>query len=133
MLDPIHHRVDVGVVLVLMLDNEGLPAFQLQVLQKLLHHLETLFLQGLVLLRKADAQVVDRLLDAAAKGGCVPHLLGDPLRVLLEGVSSFDAAHPGLPFRRVASRRVASRREVVGQAGEVGSGSGFSDHIVSIS
>lgn len=94
--------------LVPVLDEEGLTVLQLQVLQKLLHHLETLFLDGLVLLRKADAQVVDRLLDAATKGGCVPHLPGDPLRVLLEGVSSFDAAHPGLAFRRVASRRVAS-------------------------
>jgi hypothetical protein len=121
-LDPIHHRVNVGMALVPVLDEEGLTVLQLEVLQKLLHHLETLFLDGLVLLRKADAQVVNGLFDAAAKAGCVPHFPGHLSRVSFKNVPGFDAAHPSL----------SSGHEVGRKTSKISACPGSSDHLYPI-
>lgn len=112
--------MDVGMGLVLVLHDHRLMVSKPQVPEHLLGHLQAPFRARLVFDRKADAEVIDRLLHAARCRGGVFHLLRDlhwPV-FRLKDISRLDVADPPFP----------SLREVEGKPLEIRSGACLANH-----
>jgi hypothetical protein len=101
-LNPIHHRVHMRLGVVV-LDDERLTVAQPQVFKNLLHGFTPLNLGALVLLRPADVQMVDRLLDPLRRRCGVFHLLSHPIGPLrpLKAVPRPGVVHPVLVLSEV--------------------------------